>query len=96
MNIAITEPALKWYQNEMEIKTGDHLRFYVRLGGCSTVQSGFSLGVTKEKPKEAGAQAEIDGIIFYVESEDLWYFDGHDLTVDMDKETETITFHYEQ
>lgn len=95
MKITITQPAAAWYSNELELSEGDHLRFYVRLGGCSTVQSGFSLGVAKEAPKETGASVEQDGITFYVEREDLWYFDGHDLTIDFNKENEDVDFSYE-
>ncbi|MDN4073284.1 HesB/YadR/YfhF family protein [Fictibacillus terranigra] len=95
MKLTITKPAVDWYKNEMEIKSGDFVRFYVRLGGCSTVQSGFSLGVDKEQPKESGVKVMDDGITFYVESEDMWYFDGHDLAIDLDEDGETVLFKYE-
>ncbi|MCQ6267177.1 HesB/YadR/YfhF family protein [Fictibacillus sp. WQ 8-8] len=95
MKMNITDSAVAWYKNEMEIKTGDFVRFFVRLGGCSTVQSGFSLGVAKEQPKEAGSEVQKDGITFYVERDDMWYFDDHNLNIDVDEDGQTIDFQYE-
>ncbi|MCK6257138.1 HesB/YadR/YfhF family protein [Fictibacillus sp. KIGAM418] len=95
MKMNITDSAVAWYKNEMEIKAGDFVRFFVRLGGCSTVQSGFSLGVAKEQPKEAGSEVQQDGITFYVEREDMWYFDDHNLNIDVDEDGQTIDFQYE-
>lgn len=37
---------------------------------------------------------EIDGISFYVESRDEWFFDGHDLHVDYDEKEDELKFDY--
>ena len=36
----------------------------------------------------------MDGIIFYVEESDLWYFNGHDLHVDYDEKKDELEFKY--
>lgn len=95
MKITLTPEALAWFKDDMIVEKGDYVRFFVRYGGCSTVQKGFSLGVEKQKPIQIGSQIEEDGIIFYVEEEDLWYFDGHDLEVDFNKEYDEPVFKYE-
>ncbi|MEC2176775.1 HesB/YadR/YfhF family protein, partial [Bacillus amyloliquefaciens] len=44
MNMKVNKDALDWYKEELELETGDQVRFFVRYGGCSNVQKGFSLG----------------------------------------------------
>jgi uncharacterized protein YneR len=94
MNIVVTKPALQYYKREMDVKSGEFVRFFVRLGGCSTVQSGFSLGVTVKEPKEIGVSELIEEITFYIEESDLWFFDGHDLKVKYSRNKDEIEFEY--
>lgn len=81
MNIQLDPAAVEWYKDEMNLKNGDFVRYFVRYGGCSTVQSGFSLGVTKDEPDDLGIKTELNGITFYIEEKDLWYLDEHSLHV---------------
>lgn len=92
MKITIEPAAMEWFRKEMDIQKGDAIRFFVRLGGCSTVQSGFSLGIAKEQPKEAGVSTVEDGVTFYIEKEDLWYLDHTELLVAYDTERDEISF----
>ncbi|SFA89117.1 MULTISPECIES: HesB/YadR/YfhF family protein [unclassified Bacillus (in: firmicutes)] len=96
MNIIVSNEAANWYQNEIGLKEGDFVRFFVRYGGCSTVQKGFSLGVEKEAPIGLGAQTVVDGITYYIEEKDLWYFDGHDLEVNFNNKFEEPEFNYQK
>ncbi|NME99429.1 HesB/YadR/YfhF family protein [Aneurinibacillus aneurinilyticus] len=93
MKLTIDPAAIQWFRKEMDIKKGDAVRFFARMGGCSTVQSGFSLGVAKEQPKEIGISAEQDGITFFIEKEDVWYLDDSELTVTYNVERDEIEFH---
>lgn len=81
MNMKVTKGALDWYKEELDLETGDHVRFFVRYGGCSNVQKGFSLGILKDLPMNIGISTEVEGITFFIEESDLWYFDNHDLSV---------------
>lgn len=81
MNLIISDEAAAWYIDEMNLQTGDTVRFFARYGGCSTVQSGFSLGVNKDNPISPATATQKNGITFYIEENDVWYFDGHDLSV---------------
>lgn len=94
MKITITEKALKWFKEEMELEKGEHLRFYVKFYGSSPVQETYSLGFTKDVPIDMISSTIHDGIIFYVEESDLWFFDGHDLQVDYDERNDEIKYHY--
>ncbi|MFT9849238.1 HesB/YadR/YfhF family protein [Aneurinibacillus sp. REN35] len=92
MKVTIEPAAMEWFRKEMDIQKGDAIRFFVRLGGCSTVQSGFSLGIAKEQPKEVGVSTVEDGVTFYIEKEDLWYLDNTELLVVYDTERDEISF----
>lgn len=97
MKIKITDKAMRWFKEEMDAKTGDYIRFFARYGGCSTVQSGFSLGVSKEVPNLIGEKHEQAEITFYIEESDLWYFGENDLIVDCSLEDESeLTFTYKE
>ncbi|AGE22112.1 MULTISPECIES: HesB/YadR/YfhF family protein [Geobacillus] len=88
MNIMITKKAFDWYKRELGLKPGDAIRFFARYGGCSTVQKGFSLGMAKDElVDKPAAQTTVDGVTFFVEDSDQWYFDGRDLTVDLDEKS---------
>ncbi len=96
MNIQIGNKALSWFKEEMDVHRGDSIRFFVRYGGSSPLHEGFSLGVTKDEPMEIGAQTEIDGIVYFVEQADLWYFDGHDLHVEYNEQLNEPRYQYVQ
>jgi uncharacterized protein YneR len=96
MNIQINPEAAVWYKKEFNLKNGDFVRFFVRYGGCSTVQSGFSLGVSDEEPVDMSVKADQDGITFYIEEKDIWYFDENDLIVDFESDLQEPVFRYEK
>ncbi|CAH2715985.1 hypothetical protein BACCIP111895_03169 [Neobacillus rhizosphaerae] len=96
MNLQITNEAARWYKQELNLTEGDHIRFFVRYGGCSTVQSGFSLGISAEEPVDIGAKSDIEGITFYIEEKDLWYLDDHDLLIEYQSDYDEPVFQYMQ
>ncbi|MGW8426636.1 HesB/YadR/YfhF family protein [Peribacillus simplex] len=96
MKLTISDQAAKWYIDELGLQGGSHLRFYVRYGGHSTVQSGFSLGIMQEEPETAAAVTTMNEINFYVEEKDLWYFDDHDLLITFNEKLTEPEFHYEK
>nr|WP_263326682.1 HesB/YadR/YfhF family protein [Neobacillus sp. Marseille-Q6967] len=96
MNIKISNEAAAWYKQELDLKSGDYVQFFARYGGCSTVQKGFSLGVSTEEPMDIGAKTVVDGITFYIEQKDLWYFDNHDLEVEFKAEYGEPVFLYDK
>ena len=84
MKIHISDETAAWYKEELDLKNGDCIRFYARYGGYSTVQQGFSLGLSIEKPEDIGIKLEKNDITFFIDDKDLWYFDDKDLYVDFD------------
>jgi uncharacterized protein YneR len=96
MNISITDEALKWFKDEMNIEEGDFIRFYVRYGGSSPLHDSFSLGVNKEDPIDIGTKTEVDGTTFFVEENDIWFFSDHDLHVNYNEKLDELAYEYKK
>ncbi|MGM0877413.1 MAG: HesB/YadR/YfhF family protein [Bacillota bacterium] len=94
MELIVDEKAATWYINELQLQKGDTVQFFVRYGGCSNVQKGFSLGVAKQTPEEVGSSVDSQGITFFVKNCDLWYFDNHNLRVELNEEIDEPIFNY--
>ncbi|WP_445487168.1 HesB/YadR/YfhF family protein [Niallia sp. 03133] len=94
MKIFISDKAASWYKDEMLLKDGDYVRFFARYGGCSTVQQGFSLGISNEEPINIGVSTNKNGIQYYIEEKDLWYFDGNDLYAEFNADANEPEYQY--
>jgi uncharacterized protein YneR len=96
MNIQIDSKSAAWYKEELNLQSGDFVRFFVRYGGHSTIQTGFSLGISKDTPFDIGAKVNVDGITYFIEEKDLWYFEEHDLIVEFKSDYNEPVFHYKK
>lgn len=96
MKIVVSDEALQWFKHEMEVEPGDSIRFYARYGGSSPFHEGFSLGMTREQPLTVGVKTVIHDISFYIEQNDIWFFNDHNLIVDVDQNKEELKYRYEQ
>ncbi|NCU18216.1 HesB/YadR/YfhF family protein [Pallidibacillus pasinlerensis] len=95
MKIEVSDAAIKWFKEEMGLENGDKIKFYSQIYGTSPVQPGYALGFTKDNsPLDMAAHTEKDGLVFYVEERDLWFFDGHDLFVDYNEEQDELVYNY--
>ncbi len=92
MEISLTQPALYWFKREMDLTEGQMVRFYVRQGGFQA-NNGFSIGLTvNDEPIDAVSLIEIDGLTFFIEQKDAWFFDDHDLKVKYSRKKEEIEY----
>ena len=96
MKIVLSNVAMTWFKEEMETTSGEFIRFYARYGGSSQLHEGFSLGVTKEEPMEMAVELIEEDIHFYIEERDVWYFDGHDLHVNIDSKLKELSYSYKK
>jgi len=94
MQINISKDALDWFKEEMEVEPGEAIRFFVRYGGSSKLQPGFSLGVTKDHPHQTAVQVEQDQVTYFIEQTDAWYFDGHNLQVSVNDDLHELDYSY--
>lgn len=94
MKIVITQEAFNWFKEEMDVKKGDHVKFYAKIYGSSPVQEGYALGFSKDDPIDMAVSTEVEGVIFFVDETDLWFFDGHDLHVEYNEKLDEVEFKY--
>lgn len=90
MRLMVEQAAADWYRKEMALNEGDHLRIFVRLGGCGSVQPGFSLGVSRDVPRNPALHYAAGGIVFFMEEDNLWYLDNKKLRIAWDEQQEEI------
>lgn len=95
MKLLITEAAATWYETELEMNKNSYLRFFVRYGGVGNVP-GFSLAIKQDEPHQPHATVQLNGITYYVEESDAWYFEDKDLVVDFDDKRNEPVFIYKK
>ncbi|QHE52317.1 HesB/YadR/YfhF family protein [Pontibacillus sp. HMF3514] len=96
MQLKVAEEAAQWYKDELELSDNDSLRFFVRYGGVGGLKPGFSLGVRPDTAQEPIAETTVDGVHFYIEQDDAWYFDNHSVKVTYDPKMQEPDFEYEE
>ncbi|MFS0575035.1 HesB/YadR/YfhF family protein [Sporosarcina sp. 179-K 3D1 HS] len=96
MKIILSDDALTWFEEEMDVESGDSVKFFARYGGASPLHQGFSLGITKEEPDEIAVESEHKGVRYYIEQRDQWFFVEHDLHVNVDPKLNELVYSYEK
>lgn len=95
MKLRVTNQAAKWLKQELDLQPGDWLRLYTMLYGNEySIHSNYSLGIAKEEPHQASIHTEVEGIHFYLEEQDKWYLEDHNLTLDV--ENDEIQFLFDE
>ncbi|MBO7742567.1 HesB/YadR/YfhF family protein [Paenibacillus sp. MWE-103] len=95
MKLSVEQSAARWYIREMDLSDGDHLRIFVRLGGSGSVQPGYSLGVMKDIPRDPGIKDVVEGITFYMESDNLWFLEERELIIRFMEQEDDISMDIE-
>lgn len=94
MKLIVTDAAHKWFVEELGLKTGDYVRIFGKYGGSTNVHVGFSTGIQIVSPENPLVKTEIDGITYFTEQADDWFFTDYAVTVDIDEKLDEPTFHY--
>ncbi|NLC64438.1 MAG: Fe-S cluster assembly protein HesB [Erysipelothrix sp.] len=81
MKIHITQQAAAWYIRELDLKAGDSVQFFGKVYG----KDGFSFALAIMEPSRPEVEVVIDGVRFYVEKSDAWFFSEHDLDITFDE-----------
>lgn len=80
MELTVSNDAAKWYIKEMDLKPGDSIKFFGKVYGQ---HGGFSFAIAKEVPSKPFILITEEGINFYIEQFDEWFFTDKDLNVTM-------------
>jgi uncharacterized protein YneR len=83
MKINVTDEALQFFKDEMEVEAGQTVRLFAKYGGSTDLTHGFSVGVITEDIDNAAVETKADGIRFVVAEQDEWLFQGQDVNVEI-------------
>ncbi|MDW4422168.1 HesB/YadR/YfhF family protein [Staphylococcus saprophyticus] len=95
MEIELSNNAVSWFKEELELPEGDKvLQFFVRYGGEFQLKQGFSpaFSVDKKEGVEIGYENHYDGLDVVIAEKDLWYFEDHNLFIDVNDGIDEISY----
>lgn len=84
MLISIDERAAKWFTEEFEYNSPFSIRLFPQYAGFGEKHKGYSLAFSAEMPTNASFSKELNGITFYVEGNDLWFFESTETYLSVD------------
>ncbi|MGM8216606.1 HesB/YadR/YfhF family protein [Bacillaceae bacterium W0354] len=97
MKIEVSKEALQWFKQEVGLESGDKVRFFTKIYGTSPVQEGYALGFTIDQDlRHAAVNTVQDGITFFINETDEWFFNGHDLYVEYNESLDEVEYLYKK
>lgn len=92
MRLDVSKQAAQWFIEELHLNKGDSIQFFGKVYGG---QGGFSFALLKQEATRPLISVNVEGINFYIEKNDEWFFAGMDLRVDYDEKLGEPSYHYE-
>jgi uncharacterized protein YneR len=96
MFISIDEKAGLWFSNEFEINKPYSIRMFPQYAGFGEKHKGYSLAFSAEYPANAGITKEINGITFFVEDNDVWFFEDTETYLSVDDLLDELQVTYKE
>ncbi|ULG73270.1 HesB/YadR/YfhF family protein [Macrococcus brunensis] len=81
MKIILDENAQNWFKEELQLTEDMAVKFYPRYGGDFQLKQGFGIGFTVEPLPADSYNEKINGITYFVDAKDIWYFEDNTLNV---------------
>lgn len=95
MDIKLSDNAVSWFKDELDLPEDNKvLQFFVRYGGEFQLKQGFSpaFSVDQKYDVEIGYENHFDGLDVVIAEKDLWYFEDHDLFIDISDSVDEISY----
>ena len=92
MKVTVTPKVLEWFKKEIVLEPGQGIRFFGKVYGSTQVHEGSSVGMTVDRPERVMFQETIDGVLFFIDKNDDWFFRGYNVVVDYDEELHEPTY----
>ena len=95
MDIKLSDNAVSWFKDELDLPEDNKvLQFFVRYGGEFQLKQGFSpaFSVDQKDDVEIGYENHFDGLDVVIAEKDLWYFEDHDLFLDVNDSVDEISY----
>lgn len=94
MKLTVTAKALEWFKQEFSLKKGTGIKFYGKVYGSTQVHDNFSIGLSVDEPLNPLIQEEIEGLLFFIEKDDDWFFEDYNLIVDYNENLEEPEYQF--
>ncbi|MEG0255864.1 MAG: iron-sulfur cluster biosynthesis protein [Vagococcus sp.] len=94
MELEITPEAIDWFKKELLLSEGASVRIYGKYGGATNVHVGFSTGIEVTSANQPMLEKRIDGITFFTEEGDEWFFADYKLEIAMDEQINEPKYTY--
>lgn len=94
MKLTITSKALEWFKREIDLEKEMGVRFFGKVYGKTQVHDGFSIGMSVDRPEHPLVEETVDGLLFFVEETDDWFFKGYDLNVDYNEKLDEPKYEF--
>ncbi|WP_206207658.1 HesB/YadR/YfhF family protein [Virgibacillus indicus] len=94
MKIIVTEQANKWFEEELELEKGDAVRFYGKVYGKTEVHDNYSVAMQVAEPNDVLAKATVNGITYFAEKWDEWFFSEYDFKIEYDEKADEIRYRF--
>ncbi|MFD0829020.1 HesB/YadR/YfhF family protein [Neobacillus sp. M.A.Huq-85] len=90
MFITIDEKAASWFTKEFEMNKPFSIRMFPQYAGFGQKHKGYSLAFSAEIPANAGYSKEVNGITFFIEGNDVWFFEDTQTLLSVDDRLEEL------
>lgn len=95
MKLTVDEKAADWFKEEVGIREGAGIRIKAKIYGGSPVRDGFGLAIDPVEPMTPIASFTANnGVLFFIEDTDEWFFDEHDLTITLNDQLKEPRYIY--
>jgi uncharacterized protein YneR len=96
MFISIDEKAVSWFTREFEFNKPFSIRMFPQYAGFGNKHKGYSLAFSAEKPANMGYTNVVNGITFFIEVNDVWFFEDTETCLTIDKDSDELLVHYNE
>nr|WP_263328455.1 hypothetical protein [Neobacillus sp. Marseille-Q6967] len=96
MFISIDEKAASWFTKEFEFTKPLAIRMYPQYSGFGEKHKGYMLAFSAETPTNAEFTQKINGITFYVEGNDIWFFEDTETYLSVNSPLDEIQITYKE
>ncbi|RHW34163.1 hypothetical protein D1B31_19895 [Neobacillus notoginsengisoli] len=96
MFLSLDEKAIHWFSKEFEINAPFSIRLFPQYAGFGQKHKGYSLAFSAETPVNASFTQEMNGLIFFIEENDRWFFEDTKTYLFFDEVLKELAVRYEE
>ncbi len=93
--LQLSPEIIKWFKEEMHLKPGNGIKFFGKVYGETNAHAGFSAAMGRcDHPNNPVVDQVVDGIHFYVQESDYWFFQGLDAQIGYDPKIDGPSYYF--